>query len=416
MALTTINSGGVKDDSIVNADIKSDAAIAGTKVAPDFGSQNIATTGNAGIGTASPDTLLHVEATNTSVAVNNAIRISDADTAVVSNQVCGRIEFETADTGNPGVNCQIDNIYSGNGGGGELQIRTGFAGSLVDAVRIDDTGKVGIGVTPTTALHVKETAQADVAIFECSHSSTWGSQISLKHNTSSAADDDMVGSLSFDGKDDAGNNTTYAQIRSYATDVSNNAEDGVITFHTRNHSAFGERMRLTNDGNLSLGAGNLVVANGHGIDFSASEGGHSTGTHASILDDYETGNFNPGISFGYGTTNLSLGTAIGSYTKIGRRVFIDFVINFSAVGDSTGYARLTALPFTASSDSRVRVHGFCSYYANMQSLTGRPTFNNSGGATTAVMYDDGTGTNTTLNETNFANNSLIRGKLEYTCA
>jgi hypothetical protein len=32
---------------IVNADIKSDAAIAGTKVAPDFGSQNITTTGNA---------------------------------------------------------------------------------------------------------------------------------------------------------------------------------------------------------------------------------------------------------------------------------------------------------------------------------------------------------------------------------
>jgi len=50
MALTTINSDGVKDDSIVNADIKSDAAIAGTKVAPDFGSQNIATTGNASIG------------------------------------------------------------------------------------------------------------------------------------------------------------------------------------------------------------------------------------------------------------------------------------------------------------------------------------------------------------------------------
>ena len=45
MALTKINSGGVKDDSIVNADIKSDAAIAGTKIAPDFGSQNIVTTG-----------------------------------------------------------------------------------------------------------------------------------------------------------------------------------------------------------------------------------------------------------------------------------------------------------------------------------------------------------------------------------
>jgi len=45
MALTTVNSGGIKDDSIVNADIKSDAAIAGTKISSDFGSQNVVTTG-----------------------------------------------------------------------------------------------------------------------------------------------------------------------------------------------------------------------------------------------------------------------------------------------------------------------------------------------------------------------------------
>jgi hypothetical protein len=37
---------------IVNADIKSDAAIAGTKIAPDFGSQNVTTTGQAAVGTA----------------------------------------------------------------------------------------------------------------------------------------------------------------------------------------------------------------------------------------------------------------------------------------------------------------------------------------------------------------------------
>jgi hypothetical protein len=449
MALTTINSDGVKDDSIVNADIKSDAAIALSKLASTpavltgstdntittvtganaiqgeanltfdgnyltldtsassriyltsgnsndssiyFGAQDDSVTGGirydhsddslrlyghnnserfritsaglVGIGATSPDTLLHLEATNTSVAVNNAIRISDADTAVVADQVCGRIEFETADTGNPGVNCQIDTIYSGSGGGGELQFRTGFAGSLVDALRIDDTGQK---IVQNGKLNINSTYI------------------------------DFSGSL--------------GSVPSTAAAIYRPADNN-LAFSTANT----ERLRILNGGDVSITDGNLVVANGHGIDFSASEGGHSTGTHASILDDYETGNFNPGISFGYGTTNLSLGTAIGSYTKIGRRVFIDFVINFSAVGDSTGYARLTALPFTASSDSRVRVHGFCSYYANMQSLTGRPTFNNSGGATTAVMYDDGTGTNTTLNETNFANNSLIRGKLEYTCA
>ena len=35
----------IKNDVVVNADINSSAAIAGSKVAPDFGSQNVATTG-----------------------------------------------------------------------------------------------------------------------------------------------------------------------------------------------------------------------------------------------------------------------------------------------------------------------------------------------------------------------------------
>ena len=41
----TVTSTDIADDTIVNADINASAAIAGTKVNPDFGSQNIATTG-----------------------------------------------------------------------------------------------------------------------------------------------------------------------------------------------------------------------------------------------------------------------------------------------------------------------------------------------------------------------------------
>ena len=40
-----ITSAKITDGTIVNADVNASAAIAGTKVAPDFGSQNIATTG-----------------------------------------------------------------------------------------------------------------------------------------------------------------------------------------------------------------------------------------------------------------------------------------------------------------------------------------------------------------------------------
>ena len=46
----SIDSAKIKDDTIVNADVNSAAAIAGTKISPNFGSQNIITTGTAATG------------------------------------------------------------------------------------------------------------------------------------------------------------------------------------------------------------------------------------------------------------------------------------------------------------------------------------------------------------------------------
>ena len=47
---SAITSDKIEDGTIVNADVNASAAIAGTKVAPDFGSQNIVTTGTASSG------------------------------------------------------------------------------------------------------------------------------------------------------------------------------------------------------------------------------------------------------------------------------------------------------------------------------------------------------------------------------
>ena len=46
----TVNSTNISNDSIVDADINSSAAIAGTKISPNFGSQNIQTSGTAATG------------------------------------------------------------------------------------------------------------------------------------------------------------------------------------------------------------------------------------------------------------------------------------------------------------------------------------------------------------------------------
>ena len=61
----SVTSAKIVDGAIVNADINASAAIAGTKISPDFGSQNIVTTGSIGIGVGSqtpstPQKQLHI--------------------------------------------------------------------------------------------------------------------------------------------------------------------------------------------------------------------------------------------------------------------------------------------------------------------------------------------------------------------
>jgi hypothetical protein len=52
--------------TIVNADVSTTAAIAGSKIAPNFGSQNVVTTGAGGIGTATPAASAQLEVASTS--------------------------------------------------------------------------------------------------------------------------------------------------------------------------------------------------------------------------------------------------------------------------------------------------------------------------------------------------------------
>ena len=54
IATGTVNSAKIADASITNTDVSNTAAIAGTKIDPDFGTQQIVTTGGLGIGTSSP--------------------------------------------------------------------------------------------------------------------------------------------------------------------------------------------------------------------------------------------------------------------------------------------------------------------------------------------------------------------------
>jgi len=101
--------------------------------------------------------------------------------------------------------------------------------------------------------------------------------------------------------------------------------------------------RLNIAGNIGL-TGNVVVASGQGIDFSATAG---TGT-SELFDDYEEGTWTVELYDAASAGNVSPTTATGYYTKIGRQVSITFSLaNIDTTGMTAGNQIFFTLPFTA---------------------------------------------------------------------
>ena len=126
-----------------------------------------------------------------------------------------------------------------------------------------------------------------------------------------------------------GNNGTYIY----------NKENAPLYFGTN----AAERFRIgdsSNGGDVTITDGNLVLANGHGIDFSFD--GNNSGMSSELLDDYEEGTWTPTVTQG------TVSSANCSYTKIGRVVVLQGKIDqFSNNSNSAG-VQIGNLPFSAS--------------------------------------------------------------------
>jgi hypothetical protein len=101
---------------------------------------------------------------------------------------------------------------------------------------------------------------------------------------------------------------------------------------------------ITLDG-VTLKDGNVVLADGKGIDFSATAG---TGT-SELFDDYEEGTWTPVIKSSGGATP-TLTTATGVYQKVGNSVTVWFnVVSSDNLADSAYYI-LEGLPYSNSNN------------------------------------------------------------------
>ena len=180
----------------------------------------------------------------------------------------------------------------------------------------------------------------DGARFINTESNANGSYLDLVHDSSSPADDDQAGVIRFRADDDAGNEHTFANIKVTCPDVSNGAESGEITFTTSSAGAIAERIKMTHDGNLSVLDGNLVVAAGHGLDFSAVGAGSSVTAAENLLDDYECGTWTPAFTTGTVTSE-------GYYVKVGNLVHVTFKIHSWSDDTSGSPIQMIVRPFAA---------------------------------------------------------------------
>jgi hypothetical protein len=196
----TVTSTMIADGTIVNGDINASAAIAGTKISPNFGSQTVTTTGviSAALGSASTPSITFTGDLNTGIYSPGAdqVAISTGGTGRLFVDSSGRVGLgtstpgsiltakgpiaSTSDWGNLGITSEFainsaNRIYNGlyfldsgtsgsagigfsyDGTGYKLHIGTAssISSGISTALTVDRSQRVGIGTTsPQAPLHV----------------------------------------------------------------------------------------------------------------------------------------------------------------------------------------------------------------------------------------------------------------------
>ena len=111
----------------------------------------IKNTGNVGIGTSSPDQILHLATTGTC-----KFRLEDKRTSIADGSQYGVIQFEHQDSNGAGVAAEFGALMTNTSDGSTaLQFITGSPSSKGERLRITSDGKVGIGTTsPSEQFHL----------------------------------------------------------------------------------------------------------------------------------------------------------------------------------------------------------------------------------------------------------------------
>ena len=193
-------------------------------------------------------------------------------------------------------------------------------GTFYERLRIDSSGKIGIGGAPS-AWQAATTTKA----LQIGNSCLFNYNDTYFH---------LGQNFYFDGSNYKLINNGWAtrlmqndgEFKFLVSDASGSAGDNIN---------FQQKLRVTTGGDVDVEDGDIFFStSGKGIVL-----GNTSNVDANTLDDYEEGSWTPAIS------GVTYNDAQGTYIKIGRTCFVTLTLNGSNTSKS-GDTRITGLPFT----------------------------------------------------------------------
>jgi len=235
---------------------------------------------------------------------------------------------------------QISSVRTGSGQN-DLTFQLETSNTAFEALRIDSSGKVGIGETsPGTLVHMKD---ADVS------GASFNTDDKLTIENNGTTNINLV------------SGTTHSQFILFSD--SGDRGQGYIKY---NHAVDSIAIKAGGTESIEISAtdltvkdGNLVIGTaGHGIDFSAQTATSQSGsqTDYEVLDHYEEGTWTPVMQY-YSSgsyTNVVFSDApdqtTAVFTRIGNLVWFAWYSGYWTATAYNGTARITGLPFNATNN------------------------------------------------------------------
>jgi len=248
-----------------------------------------------------------------------------------------------------------------------------------------DHVNIGTSTDYGGVLNVLSTGNNDtLALVSTDTDASFGPVLNMRRNSSSPADNDILGAITFEGEDSASGINTYAMIQTKALDVTNGSEDGMLQFLVdkddtlisgldigsseivfnedsadidfRVESNSFSRMLFVNSDKLLIGGGDSDTP-GKDLDV-LGEVRASTGilfgtdtASANTLSDYEEGTFVPSVTFSSADPTAGPRLGEGRYVKIGSLVTVIVRVNNILKDGASGDIQINNMPFTSKADA-----------------------------------------------------------------